>query len=73
MRDFLSRLAEHNYRNKTIALIENGTWAPVAAKTMRGLLEDCKNITWAENNVTIRSALTDENRAQIEALARELL
>ena len=73
MHDFIYRLAEHNYQNKTIAIIENGTWAPVAGKAMRSMLEGCKNISYAENCITIRSALTEENRRQLEMLAKELL
>ncbi|MBR4726783.1 MAG: flavin reductase [Clostridia bacterium] len=72
MRTFIEHLTERNFRNRTVALIENGSWAPMAAKTMRGLLADCKNLTYTETNVTIRSAMTDENKQQIEALAAEL-
>lgn len=73
MREFIDELTERGYQNRTVALIENGSWAPMAAKNMRAKLEKCKDITFAENTVQIRSALTDENRAQIEALAEELL
>ena len=72
MREFINELVERSYQNRTIALIENGSWAPMAAKSMRAKLENCKNITFTENNVQIRSAMTDENKAQIEALAEEL-
>ncbi len=72
MREFINELVERCYQNRTIALIENGSWAPMAAKAMRARLENCKNITFAENSVQIRSAMTDENRTQIEALAEEL-
>ena len=72
MREFINELVERCYQNRTIALIENGSWAPMAAKAMRARLENCKNITLAENSVQIRSAMTDENRTQIEALAEEL-
>ena len=72
MRTFIEHLAERNYQNRTIAFIENGTWAPTAAKVMKGLLEGGKNLTFAETQVTIRSALTDENRAQLAELAEEL-
>ena len=72
MRTFIEHLTERNFRNRTVALIENGTWAPMAAKTMRGLLADCKNLTYTDTNVTIRSAMNEENKAQIDALAREL-
>ena len=72
MRDFLHRLTERSFQNRMVALIENGSWAPTAAKTMRSLLEGCKNLTWADTVVTIRSALDDTSRAALEALAREL-
>jgi flavorubredoxin len=55
-----------------LGLIENGSWAPVAAKTMRKMLESSKNLTFTDTTVTIRSAMTDENRAQLVALADEL-
>jgi len=71
-REFLDRLAERNYQNRTVAFIENGTWAPVSAKLMRARLEGCKNLTFAENSVKIRSALSEENMSQICALAEEL-
>ena len=73
MREFIDELISHNYQNRTVALIENGSWAPMAAKVMRAKLENCKNITFAENTVQIKSALNDESRAQIETLAEELL
>ena len=72
MRTFISNLTERNYQNRTVGLIENGTWAPLAAKTMRGLLEGCKSITFTDNTVSIRSALNEESTAQIKALAEEL-
>ncbi|MBQ9734440.1 MAG: FprA family A-type flavoprotein [Clostridia bacterium] len=72
MRDFIAHLVEHNYQNRTVAFIENGSWAPVAAKVMRGLMEKCKNITYAENSVKIMSALSDDSNAQLVALADEL-
>lgn len=73
MREFISDLCEHNYQKRTIALIENGSWAPSAAKAMRAKLEGCKDITFTEQTVTVRSALNDESIAQIEALADELM
>ena len=73
MKDFIDRLAEHNYQNRRIGLIENGSWAPAAAKTMKALLADCKNIAYTETTVTLRSALRPENDAQLDALAAELL
>ncbi len=72
MREFIDELISHNYQNRTIALIENGSWAPMAARAMRTRLESCKNITFTENSVQIRSALNEESTAQIEALAEEL-
>ena len=72
MREFINHLTERNFSNRTIAFVDNGSWAPTAAKVMRKMLEDCKNIKFAENTVTIKSALSDDNRAQIDALAAEL-
>lgn len=72
MREFINHLTERNYQNRTVALIENGSWAPLAAKTMKTMLEGCKNISFTENSVCIRSALNDESSAQLEALAEEL-
>jgi len=72
MREFIHELTERNYQNRMVALIENGSWAPLAAKTMRKMLEGAKNIAFTDTTVTIRSGLTDENRAQIAALADEL-
>ena len=72
MREFIEHLTERGYKNRTVALIENGSWAPTAAKTMKGLLEGCKGITWAENTVTIRSALNAESEKALDALAEEL-
>ncbi len=72
MREFIHELAGHNYQNRTVALIENGSWAPLAAKAMRAKLEACKDITFAEHTVQIRSALNEDSIAQIEALAEEL-
>ncbi len=72
MREFIQHLTERNFRNRTVGLIENGTWAPLAAKVMREMLQDCKNITFAESTVHIKSAMNDENKTQIEELANEL-
>lgn len=72
MKEFINHLTERGYKNRTIALIENGSWAPMAAKVMRGMLEGCKNLTFTETTVKIMSALSAENRAQIEAMAEEL-
>ena len=73
MKDFIDRLTEHNYQNKLIGIIENGSWAPMAAKTMKALFEGCKNIAFTETTVTIKSALKDENLAQLDTLAAELM
>ena len=72
MREFIESLTERNYQNKRLAFIENGSWAPQAAKVMKGMLEGCKNMTYCENDVKIVSALNDDSRAQLEALAEEL-
>ena len=72
MKEFIHHLTERNYQNRTIGLMENGTWAPVAAKIMKGMFEKSKNITFTENTVKILSALSDDSRAQIDALAEEL-
>lgn len=72
MRTFINGLTERNFQSRTVAFIENGSWAPMAAKVMAGMFEKSKNITFAENGVKILSALNDESRAQIEALAKEL-
>ncbi len=72
MRTFIDHLTERSYQNRTVAFVENGSWAPVAAKTMRKMLENSKNITFAENTVTVTSALSEKSIAQIEALAQEL-
>ncbi len=72
MREFINHLTERNFQNKTIALIENGSWAPRAAKIMREMLSECKNITFTDTTARIMSALSDESEAQIEKLADEL-
>ena len=72
MQDFINRLTERSFQNRTIGLIENGSWAPTAAKVMKGMFEKSKNITWLENNVKIMSSLSDENAAEIDAMAEEL-
>lgn len=71
MREFINHLTERNFCNHKVGLIENGTWAPMAAKVMTGMLEKCKNLTFAENTVHIKSALNEESSAQLEALAEE--
>ena len=72
MKTFIDALTERNYQNRTIAFIENGSWAPVATKIMKGMFEKSKNITFAENSVKILSAVNDENVAQLTSLANEL-
>ena len=72
MREFINHLTERNFQNRTIGIIENGSWAPMAAKVMKKSFENSKNITFAENTVSIKSALNDESSAQLEALADEL-
>ena len=72
MRDFIDMLVERNFQKRTVALIENGSWAPTAMKVMKGKLEKCKDIIWAKNNVSILSALNEESTAQLMALAEEL-
>ena len=72
MREFIAHLTERNFQNRTVALIENGSWAPMAAKVMRESLEKCKNITFAESTVKILSALNDESSSQLENLTKEL-
>ena len=72
MREFINHLTERGYRDRTVALMENGSWAPLAAKTMLSMLEPCKNINYTKTTVKILSALSDESRAQIEELSDEL-
>ena len=72
MKEFIHHLTERGYQKRRIALMENGTWAPMAAKVMKGMLEGCKELTFCENAVQIKAALSDASRAQIEALAEEL-
>ena len=72
MREFINHLTERNFSNKTVALMENGSWAPLAAKTMKKMLEGCKNLTFTDTTVKILSALNDTSKEQIEKLADEL-
>ncbi len=72
MHDYITRLVEHNFQNRTVGLIENGTWAPLAAKIMKEMLGKCKKINWLKNSVHIWSAVKAENRRQIEAMTDEL-
>ena len=73
MKEFINHLTERNYQNRTIGMMENGSWAPTAVKVMTKMLEGSKNLTFTENNVKILSALNDASRAQIEALANDLI
>ena len=72
MREFIEHLTERSFQNRTVALIENGSWAPLAAKVMRSMLEGSKNIVYTENSVKILSALSEDSTAQLNALAEEL-
>ena len=72
MREFINHLTERNFSNRTVAFIENGSWAPMAAKVMKGMLEKSKNLTYTDTTVKILSALNDESSAQLNALADEL-
>jgi flavorubredoxin len=72
MRQFAEELAEHGFQNRKVGIAENGSWAPCAAKTIREKLEGCKNLTWAEPQVTIRSALDADSREALNALAAAL-
>lgn len=72
MHQFITHLTERNFQNRTVAFIENGSWAPLAAKVMKGMFEKSKNLKFCENTVRILSALNEESSAQLEALANEL-
>ena len=72
MREFINHLTERGFKNRTVAFVENGSWAPLAAKVMREMLSKCKNLTEAETTVRIMSALNDESMAQLDALSDEL-
>lgn len=73
MREFLHELSERGFKNRQVGIIENGSWAPVAAKTIKKMLENSKNLTFTDTTVTIHSALKDNNVEQIKALAKELV
>jgi len=73
MKEFIHHLTERNFQNRTVALMENGSWTPMAAKVMTKMLEGSKNLTFTQTTVKIQCALSEESRAQIEALAEELL
>ncbi len=72
MKEFIDHLTDRAFKNRTVALIENGSWAPLAAKIMKGMLEESKNITFVEPVVKIKSAISEENKEQIEVLTDEL-
>ena len=72
MKEFIHHLTGRNYQNRTVALIENGSWAPMANKVMKGMFENSKNITFAETEVKITSALDEVSTEAIEKLAKEL-
>lgn len=72
MKEFIQHLTERNFQNRTVAFIENGSWAPLAIKVMKNMLEGCKNLTYIENNVTIKSAVKLETKEAIDAMAEEL-
>ena len=72
MREFINHLTERNFSKKTVGFIENGSWAPLAAKVMRGMLEKCKDITYTDTSVRILSALNEESSAQLTALSDEM-
>ena len=73
MREFIDHLVERGFKKRTVAFIENGTWAPIAAKIMGQKLASCKELTFAETTVTVKSALSSANEQQLEALADELM
>ena len=72
MHDYISRLVEHNFQNRTVGLIENGSWAPLAAKVMREMMTKCKKINWLDTTVKILSAINQDNQDQLESMADEL-
>ena len=72
MKEYIHHLTERNFQNRTVALMENGSWAPLAAKVMRNMLAESKNLTFTDTTVRILSALSDDSRQQIEAMANEL-
>ena len=73
MKHFIDDLTERNYQNRTIGLIENGSWGPTAARLMKGMFEKSKNITWLNTTVTVKAGVKAENLAQLEAMADELM
>ena len=73
MREFINHLTERGYKNRKIGIIENGSWAPIAAKTMMKMLEPCKNLTFADTVVTVNSAVNEDNKQQLKKLAKEII
>ena len=73
MFEFLHHLTERNFQNRKVGFVENGTWAPMAIKTMKKLLEDCKNLEFAQSEVSIKSAMSNKNIEEIDALAKEMI
>ncbi len=73
MREFINHLTERNFKNRTVGFIENGSWAPVAVKVMKCMLEKCNNLTYAETDVKIMSALNSQSEEQINSLAEEMM
>lgn len=73
MKEFINHLTERNFQNRTVGFIENGSWAPVATKIMKGMLENSKNLNYTESGVKILSAVNDNNLLEIDALAKELI
>lgn len=73
MKHFIDALVERGYKNRKVGFIENGSWAPVAAKTMKVLLEKCRDLSLADTTVTLRSAMTEENKTAVKALAKEMM
>ena len=72
MQTYLDHLLSHNFQNRLVAIVENGSWAPTAAKGMMKMLEGCKNLSYAENTVTLKGAMSEDSRAKLDALAEEL-
>ena len=73
MREFIEHLTERNFQNRKVGFVENGSWAPMATKVMGEMLSKCKNLEYAETNIKILSAVTEENIVEIKALAKEMI
>ena len=72
MREFINHLVERNFQNKTVGFIENGSWAPVATRVMKGMLEKCKNLNYLQTEVKILCAMNEQNKLELSAMANEL-